>query len=119
MGDYVKAIYRLHWFNPANQQKALKLAMSTEKRLERNAEAYRAEFYRFWAAVEKLGSKDVQEQLRSCGCVSCGLKTRRPKFLKAEERRSDIIRLHQEGLPAKEIAKRLGLDWNHVCLRLR
>ena len=24
-----------------------------------------------------------------------------PKFLKAEERRSDIIRLHQEGLPAK------------------
>lgn len=70
MGNFVKAIYRQHWFNPANQQKALKLAMWIEKRLERDPEAYPVKFYRFWAVVEKLGGKDTREELRSCGCVS-------------------------------------------------
>jgi len=75
MGDYVRAIDRFSWFNPANQQKALRLAKRAEKCLERDPEAYPAEFYRFWAALEKLRNKDIQEQLRSCECVSCNKTT--------------------------------------------
>lgn len=77
MGNFIKAVYRQHWFNQANQQKALKLATRIERRLERYPEAYPVEFYRFWAAVKKLGGKDTREQLRaSCGCASCELKPR-------------------------------------------
>ena len=42
-----------------------------------------------------------------------------PYFLKAEERRHDIVRLHQEGLSPKEIAEKLGLDWSLVHRRLQ
>ena len=42
-----------------------------------------------------------------------------PRFIKAEERRTDIARLHQEGLSPKEIAERLGVDWSHVHRRLQ
>jgi len=73
----VKTVNRHKWFNPTNQQKALGLAKRIEKHLEKDLEAYRAEFYRFWARMDKLGRKDVLEQLRSCGCVNCKLKTRR------------------------------------------
>lgn len=76
MGDFIKAVNRHGWFNPANQQKALRLAKRTEKRLEKDPEAYPAEFRRFQSELGKLGSKDVLEQVRS-GCASCELKTRR------------------------------------------
>ncbi|MCK4354353.1 MAG: hypothetical protein KAW83_03780 [Dehalococcoidia bacterium] len=42
-----------------------------------------------------------------------------PKFLKAEELRSDIIRLHQQGLPPLKIAERLGVESTVVYRRLR
>lgn len=42
-----------------------------------------------------------------------------PRFLKAAERRADIIRLHHEGLSAKDIAARVGLDLSDVYRHLR
>lgn len=78
MANFIRAVNRHRWFNPSNRQKALKLAKTTEKRLERHPEVYRAEFYQFWSALEKLGKKDVLEQIKSsCGCTSCKLKTQR------------------------------------------
>lgn len=71
-------------------------------------------------AIEIAARLDVASELVRYRLRRAGLEPiRAPKFLKAEERRHDIIWLHQEGLPAKEIAKRLGVDWGHVCLRLR
>lgn len=77
MGNFIRAIKRHDWFNPANQQKGLKLATRIEKHLERDPEAYPAEFYRFMAAKRRLGSKDNRERLRFWGCLSCDLKTKR------------------------------------------
>ena len=77
MGNFIRAVNRHHWFNPAIQQKALGLAKRIEKHLEKDPEAYRAEFYRFWSELEKLGRKDILEHLRYCGCASCRLKTKR------------------------------------------
>lgn len=41
------------------------------------------------------------------------------RFLEAEQRRGEIIQLHEQGLSAKEVAKKLGLEWSFVCRRLR
>ena len=42
-----------------------------------------------------------------------------PKFLKAAERTTDILRLHQEGFTPKQIAEKLGIDWSLVHRRLQ
>ena len=77
MGNFIRAANWHHWFNPVNQQKALRLAERIEKYLEVDPEAYRTEFYRFQAELEKLERMDVLEQIRSsCGCASCELHCR-------------------------------------------
>jgi len=77
MGNFIRTVNWHHWFNPANRQKALRLAKRTEKRLERNPEIYPVEFYRFWSKVDKLRREDGRERLRlSCGCTSCELKAK-------------------------------------------
>ena len=78
MGNFIRAVNRHKWFNPAIQQKALGLAKRIEKHLEKDPGAYPAEFYRFWSKIDKLRREDSWERLRvSCGCASCGLKTKR------------------------------------------
>lgn len=42
-----------------------------------------------------------------------------PKFLEAEKLRRDILRLHQQGYSAKEIAEELDTDLSYVYKRLR